>query len=81
MPTNKNKKEREPMLKLCSTLILGAFLIYGLDDLGVISSDSFKVIEKPVTQENEDVSDKQAKSKSRFTDRIVQKRKNQKEGV
>jgi hypothetical protein len=72
---NKNKNERKPMIKLCTSLILGAFLVYGLDDLGVISSDKFETVEKPVQASH--MKSEGQQTSSRFTDRIVEKRKTQ----
>ena len=63
------------MLKLLTTMVLGAFLIYGLDDLGVITAKGFEAVDKPKNQQQ--TTDQNAtKATTRFTDRIVQKRTN-----
>lgn len=67
------------MLKLCTSLVLGAFLIYGLDDLNVISLDEFEVIEKPV--QDLQIKPEEKHVSSRFTDRIVQKRQTRGEKI
>jgi len=67
------------MLKLCTTLVLGAFLIYGLDDLGVITTDDFEMIEQPSAQQSQ--VEQTPKATGKFTDRIVQKRQEMKEAL
>ncbi|MEC8467385.1 MAG: hypothetical protein VXY83_03415 [Pseudomonadota bacterium] len=63
------------MLKLLTTMVLGAFLIYGLDDLGVITAEGFEAVDKPENQQQA-TAHEAPKPTSRFTDRIVQKRTN-----
>lgn len=67
------------MLKLCTTLVLGAFLIYGLDDLGVITTDDFEMIEQASAQQSQ--VEPTPKATGKFTDRIVQKRQEMKEAL
>lgn len=64
------------MLKLCTTLVLGTFLIYGLEDLGVITTDDFEMVEKPLTKQSSEA--QKPKATGKFTDRIVQKRQEMK---
>ena len=59
-----------PMLKLCFIALLGTFIIYGLDEIQVISASDFTYKEKP-NSKNSPLSEK-------FTDHIVQLRQTQK---
>ncbi len=65
------------MLKLCFTALIGTFIIYGLDEMKIISSD-FDYIEEPATKETLSNAHNVTKAPtSRFTDRIVNKRQQQ----
>ncbi|MFT7433447.1 MAG: hypothetical protein ACI9TY_001082 [Alphaproteobacteria bacterium] len=68
------------MLKLCFTAILGTFIIYGLDEMDVITSKDFTYIEEPTAKESLSNTHNVTKAPitSKFTDRIVQKRQQQK---
>lgn len=70
------------MIKLCFTLIIGTFIIYGLDEMKLISTADFKHIEEPAPKEEifNTHSATKAVTTSKFTDRIVNKRKQQQEG-
>ena len=68
------------MLKLCTMLLLGAFIVYGLDDMKVISADDFVIKEKVDSDmaKVEFAPPKQEIGNMRFTDHIVKLREQQK---
>lgn len=67
------------MFNLITTTVMAVLLVYGFNEMNVITVDDFEVIQEQAGEAQPELSVKESLTTSKFTDRIVQKRRE--EGV